>query len=156
MRMYPNYEYYTNGIRKYNESDMLVFFDKIDYSMVTKQSWNNIIWPLTVMQLSKASLTTSYSTSFQPFRDLSTNTWLVWAKAAVANVSSCSLLSANPDPSPPKANAALTKTGYPSRSAACTTYNTSNQMFLNEFFFLLNLKYMNIMWIWMFIKVDRV
>lgn len=38
MRMYPNYEYYTNGIRKYNESDMLVFIDKIDYSMVTKQS----------------------------------------------------------------------------------------------------------------------
>lgn len=38
MCMYPDYEYYTNGIYKYNESDILVFIDKIDNSLVTKKS----------------------------------------------------------------------------------------------------------------------
>lgn len=36
MCMYPDYEYYTNGICKYNGSDILVFIDKIDNSLVTK------------------------------------------------------------------------------------------------------------------------
>lgn len=35
MCMYPDYEYYTNGICKYNGSDILVFIDKIDNSLVT-------------------------------------------------------------------------------------------------------------------------
>lgn len=36
MCMYPDYEYYTNGICKYKISDILVFIDKIDNSLVTK------------------------------------------------------------------------------------------------------------------------
>lgn len=37
MCMYPDYEYYTNGICKYNGSDILVFIDKIDNSLVSKK-----------------------------------------------------------------------------------------------------------------------
>lgn len=67
--------------------------------------------PLTVMQLSYLSLTTSYSISFHPFKDLSMFTCLVCANAAVTRDTSSSLFCANPDPSPPRANAARTKTG---------------------------------------------
>ena len=63
----------------------------------------------TVMQLSAASLTTSYSISFQPRRDRSTRTCSEDARASVTRVINCSRLSANPDPSPPKQNAALEK-----------------------------------------------
>ena len=65
------------------------------------ENWDLTI--LTVMQLSYASRITSYSTSFHPFNDLSINSWLVCAKAIVARDTSSSLLSANPDPSPPSA-----------------------------------------------------
>ena len=63
------------------------------------------------MQLSYASLTTSYSISFHPFRDLSMSTCLEWANAVVANFTNSSSLEANPEPSPPNANAARSKTG---------------------------------------------
>lgn len=70
------------------------------------------------MQLSKASLTTSYSTSFQPFSDLSTRHCLECAKAVVASFLNSSSFDAKPDPRPPRANAARSKTGYPSLFAA--------------------------------------
>lgn len=65
----------------------------------------------TVMQLSYASLTTSYSISFHPFKDLSRLICLVWAKVAVTREISSSLFSANPEPRPPSAKAARTSTG---------------------------------------------
>ena len=57
----------------------------------------------TVMQLSKRSRTTSYSTSFHPFRLFSTNTWGEKEKAFSASRLSSSSLSQKPDPSPPNA-----------------------------------------------------
>jgi len=73
---------------------------------------------LTVMQLSYASLTTSYSTSFQPLSDLSMISCLEWASACCAKHRSSSLLLAKPEPRPPKENAALAMTGYSRYSAA--------------------------------------
>mmetsp|Transcript_15667 Transcript_15667/g.37383 ORF Transcript_15667/g.37383 Transcript_15667/m.37383 type:complete len:204 (+) Transcript_15667:1277-1888(+) len=74
----------------------------------------------TVMQLSLLSRTTSYSTSFQPFSDLSINTWSECANASWTSLSSAFSSAAKPDPRPPSAKAARTSTGYPSRFAATT------------------------------------
>ena len=60
----------------------------------------------TVMQLSKASRTTSYSSSFHPFSDLSMITCEECAKAVLVSESSSSSLVAKPDPRPPRAYAA--------------------------------------------------
>ncbi len=65
----------------------------------------------TVMQLSDASRTTSYSISFQPRRDFSTSTWGENEKAFPATSRSWASSSQNPDPSPPSAYAARTITG---------------------------------------------
>ena len=72
----------------------------------------------TVMQLSYLSRTTSYSISFHPFSDFSTRICGEKENASSACRSSCSSLSQNPDPSPPKAYAARSITGYPRASAA--------------------------------------
>ena len=57
----------------------------------------------TVMQLSKRSRTTSYSTSFQPFKLFSTNTCGEKEKAFSTNVFNSSSLSQKPEPKPPNA-----------------------------------------------------
>ena len=54
----------------------------------------------TVMQLSCASLTTSYSTSFHPHSDLSMSTCVVREKALLARLSNSSTLLAKPEPRP--------------------------------------------------------
>ena len=56
-----------------------------------------------VIQLAKASRTTSYSTSFQPFMDLSTRTCGEVANALLHKATNSSSLSAKPEPNPPKA-----------------------------------------------------
>mmetsp|Transcript_44556 Transcript_44556/g.90013 ORF Transcript_44556/g.90013 Transcript_44556/m.90013 type:complete len:273 (+) Transcript_44556:2650-3468(+) len=72
----------------------------------------------TVMQLSLASRTTSYSTSFHPRRSWSIRIWSDTLNAFSARSLSSTSLSAKPDPSPPNANAARTNTGYPILAAA--------------------------------------
>ncbi len=67
----------------------------------------------TVMQLSYASRTTSYSTSFQPFKLSSTNTCGEYAKAAFTFSINSSSLCTNPLPFPPSANAARMSSGKP-------------------------------------------
>ena len=74
----------------------------------------------TVIQLSQQSRTTSYSTSFQPRRSWSMSTCSEIANALEHCSRSCSSVSANPDPSPPKAKAARTSTGKPIFLAAAT------------------------------------
>lgn len=66
---------------------------------------------LTVIQLSYASLTTSYSTSFHPLRDLSNRTWGDFASAVVTKDLKLSSEWANPDPKPPRAYAVRTRIG---------------------------------------------
>ena len=78
----------------------------------------------TVMQLSKRSRTTSYSTSFHPFRLFSTSTCGENDNAFSTRDTSSSRLSQNPEPRPPRAYAARTITGYPSSSAAATASST--------------------------------
>mmetsp|Transcript_21859 Transcript_21859/g.74115 ORF Transcript_21859/g.74115 Transcript_21859/m.74115 type:complete len:220 (+) Transcript_21859:2689-3348(+) len=75
----------------------------------------------TVMQLSRQSRTTSYSTSFHPRKSWSTRICGDFnsSRATFASTMSSSALSAKPDPAPPKVNAARTSTGYPIVSAAC-------------------------------------
>ena len=63
------------------------------------------------MQLSKASLTTSYSISFHPFKDLSIRTCLECANAVTANLVSSASFDAKPDPKPPREKAARNNTG---------------------------------------------
>ena len=65
----------------------------------------------TVIQLSKRSRTTSYSTSFHPFKLFSTNTWGEKEKAFSTSTSNSSSLSQKPEPRPPNAYAARTITG---------------------------------------------
>ena len=74
----------------------------------------------TVMQLSQQSRTTSYSTSFQPRRSWSMSTCSEIAKALEHCSRSCSSVSANPEPKPPRAKAARTSTGKPIFLAAVT------------------------------------
>ncbi len=56
----------------------------------------------TVMQLSYLSLTTSYSTSFQPLRLSSTSIWFVYENARAARVFNSRASEANPLPWPPR------------------------------------------------------
>ena len=78
----------------------------------------------TVIQLSYLSLTTSYSTSFQPFSDSSTRICGEYEKALAARCSSSFLLVQNPDPCPPRVYAALIIIGNPSLPVASRASST--------------------------------
>src|SRR3989344_3538868 len=67
----------------------------------------------TVMQLSAASRTTSYSTSFHPCRYSSIRTCGTERKRGVSFSESSASLRITPDPSPPSANPARSMTGNP-------------------------------------------
>mmetsp|Transcript_2615 Transcript_2615/g.4742 ORF Transcript_2615/g.4742 Transcript_2615/m.4742 type:complete len:268 (-) Transcript_2615:850-1653(-) len=83
----------------------------------------------TVMQLSLASLTTSYSTSFQPSMDLSTRICGEVERAFPPISRSISSLSHIPDPKPPSAKADLIIKGYPIFSAATTASSTVSAVY---------------------------
>lgn len=74
----------------------------------------------TVIQLSMQSLTTSYSISFHPFILLSTKICGLVANAFEQSSFNSASLLANPDPNPPRANAARMMTGYPMMLASLT------------------------------------
>jgi len=74
----------------------------------------------TVMQLSLLSRTTSYSSSFQPFKLLSTMTCLLFTRAICTRRFNSATSDAKPLPSPPNAKAARTNTGKPIVQAADT------------------------------------
>mmetsp|Transcript_178 Transcript_178/g.283 ORF Transcript_178/g.283 Transcript_178/m.283 type:complete len:217 (-) Transcript_178:1648-2298(-) len=78
----------------------------------------------TVMQLSAASRTTSYSTSFQPLSDFSTSSCGDEASASRARSASVSRSGTSPEPSPPRAKAARIMHGKPIWSAAASTSST--------------------------------
>ena len=82
----------------------------------------------TVMQLSRASRTTSYSISFQPRSDSSTSTCAVPPpKARSMAASSCSFVSQIAEPLPPSEYAPRRITGRPSmRTAARTSSGLSH------------------------------
>mmetsp|Transcript_36794 Transcript_36794/g.49753 ORF Transcript_36794/g.49753 Transcript_36794/m.49753 type:complete len:272 (-) Transcript_36794:1415-2230(-) len=74
----------------------------------------------TVTQLSSASRTTSYSTSFHPSIDLSTRIWGLNENALPPMSRSCASSLQMPDPSPPRAKADRIISGYPMWCAAST------------------------------------
>ena len=71
-----------------------------------------------MMTLSAASLTTSYSSSFQPLRLFSIRTCGLSERLLADRSRSSSSFSAKPDPRPPSENAERRMTGYPMRAAA--------------------------------------
>jgi len=85
----------------------------------------------TVMQLSFASRTTSYSSSFHPLRLLSTITCELCANDTWTRLRNSSGLAQKPLPRPPSAKAARTNTGYPIFAAAATASFTEEQQALS-------------------------
>ena len=86
------------------------------------------IFPLILLLI----LVTSYSISFQPRSDFSTNTCGENEKASSACASSSSSLSQKPLPSPPRAYAARSMTGKPSSWAARCTSSTVERVIEKE------------------------